>query len=286
MGKLILGIDAGNYEGKIVGPYGADSFRTAICDWFSRDIVESFGDDDMEFEINGRKGFAGTIAAYEDVNSGGAMYGDSKAHDDTLIRVLLAIYRYMERYDLYFSKVSIVTGQPIITHKDEEKKIIQQMLIGDHNFVVNGKQVRFNIEDVGVAAEGAGAFWSQPQNDTVRIIDVGSGTVNAATVINRRFINNASDTFNFGVETSNKDMESLARDIVRSTTRLKWKRDDNVFVCGGVANNILPYIAQHYSKAQIILPYLRRNNRDIKLLQPVYSNATGFYEIARITYGE
>lgn len=283
MNKLILGVDAGNFHAKVIGPCGEDSFRTAICDWFARDIVESFGDDDMEFEVNGRKGFAGTIASYEDVNSGGAMYGDTKAHDDTLIRVLLAIYRYKEKYNLNHDLISIVTGQPIISHNEEEKTLIQEMLIGDHHFIANGKQCSFTIDDVKIGAEGAGAFWCNPQDGTIRIIDAGSGTINAATVNSRRFINNASATFNFGVETSNKEMEGLARDIIRSTTSLKWKRNDLVFVCGGVANNILPYLAQHYNKAQLILPHIN-NGHNTKILQPVYSNAVGFYELARITY--
>src|SRR5690606_22220871 len=76
LSKLILGVDAGNYRAKVAGPYGVDSYRTAICDWFERDIVESFADDDMEFHIGDRKGFAGTIAAYEDIYGTGSMFGD------------------------------------------------------------------------------------------------------------------------------------------------------------------------------------------------------------------
>lgn len=60
--KLILGVDAGNHSAKTVGLFGTDIYKTNICDWFDRKVEETFGKDDMEFEIGGRKGFAGTIA--------------------------------------------------------------------------------------------------------------------------------------------------------------------------------------------------------------------------------
>lgn len=41
-------------------------------------MVEMHGADDMEFKIDGRKGFAGTIAVYEDIYGGEAMYGERR----------------------------------------------------------------------------------------------------------------------------------------------------------------------------------------------------------------
>src|SRR5690554_4638402 len=153
LSKLILGVDAGNHRAKVAGPFGVDSYRTAICDWFERDIVEDFGaGDDMEFTVNKRKGFAGTLASYEDQYGGGAMYGESKAHEDTLIRVLLAIYRYTSKYCPGANRISIVTGQPIISHNAEEKERLASMLRGKHDFIVNGEKQSVTIEEVGVAA--------------------------------------------------------------------------------------------------------------------------------------
>ncbi|MBO0586097.1 hypothetical protein I2484_02140 [Sporosarcina sp. E16_8] len=282
LSNLILGIDAGNHRGKVVGPFGIDSYRTAICDWFERDIVESFADDDMEFCIGGRKGFAGTIAVYEDIYGGASMYGDSKAHDDTLIRVLLAVYRYINKYCPGTENVRLVTGQPIVSHKDSEKKKIQEMLIGHHVFTVNGKQQSIHIQDVRVAAEGSGAFWSSPQMGTVRIIDIGSGTVNVATIIDKRHINNASDTFNFGMETvTNKDdLASVAMGIVRSTTKFKWSKNDAVYLCGGIAVEMLPHIITHYPNARLMQPMLNDDGR-VTIADPVFANAIGFYKLAR-----
>lgn len=287
MSKLILGVDAGNHRAKVAGPFGVDSYRTAICDWFERDIVEDFGaGDDMEFEVNGRKGFAGTLASYEDVINGGAMYGDSKAHDDTLIRVLLAIYRYRSKYCPGLNRISIVTGQPIISHKVDDKELIANMLRGNHEYTVNGVIQRITIEEVGVAAEGSGASWANQLTGEIRIIDVGSGTINCATINDMRHINNASATFNFGMETAGDKwgLDSIARAIVRATTSLKWKRDDRVFLCGGIANELLPYLTFHYARIQTLTPQLRKHD-GIELLTPLYANAVGFYEIARLSYG-
>lgn len=282
MSVLILGIDAGNHMAKVAGEYGIDSYRTAICEWFERDIVEMHGADDMEFEINDRKGFAGTIAVYEDEFGGGSMFGDSKAHADTLIRVLLAIYRYIKKYCPGVENVSLVTGQRIISHKDAEKKKIIEMLKGTHEFTVNGEWQRIHIHDVAVGAEGSGAYWASPEVKTVRIIDVGSGTVNCATVVDKRYINNASDTFNFGMETVNNkdDLASVARGIVRGTTKLKWGKNDTVLICGGIAKDILPFIADHYSSADLLQPLLK-NGSNVTVADPVYSNAIGFYNLAR-----
>ena len=282
MDKLILGVDAGNYMGKVIGPYGADSFRTNICEWFERDVEETFGNDDMEFEIDGRKGYAGSIALYEDEFSNGAMYGDSKAHDDTKIRVLLAIYRYISRHCPNAKEIALVTGQPIKRHKESEKGQIRDMLLGSHTIKVNGHYKTFAITNVGVAPEGSSAYWSQPTAGTIRIIDAGSGTVNAATIKDNRHINNASTTFNFGMETMNnkEDAAAIARGIVRNTTKLKWNNVDNVWICGGAAEMLAPHIQEHYKNATVIKPTFKIGH-NLSLLQPVYANAVGFYQLAK-----
>lgn len=282
MDKLILGIDAGNHMAKVMGPYGTDKFRTNICDWFERDVVETFNEDDMEFDINGRKGFAGTIAMYEDEFGNGTIYGDTKAHEDSKIRVLLAINRYLNMYCPNVSRVAIVVGQPIIKHNETEKNKIKEMLVGKHTVTVNDKTRTFHIENVGVSPEGSAAFWGLPQDGMVRIIDVGSGTVNAATIIDNRHINTASDTFNFGVETvKNKDdYSNIARGIIRSTTRLKWNKSDEVFICGGISEGIALYIVEHYQNAKVLNPqFVNRNG--VKIYSPVFANAVGFYAIGK-----
>lgn len=284
--RLILGVDAGNYQAKSAGPYGVDTFRTSICDWFLRDFNEQFGSDDMEFEIDGRRGFSGTIASYEDEYGVATLYGDTKAHEDTKIRVLLAIHRYVERYCPGIEEITLVIGQPIISHQEDEKQKLIMMLEGPHEITVNGARRRYHIRDIAIAAEGSSAFWSMPSSNLCRYIDIGSGTINCATIRDKRIIQNASGTFNFGMETvsDKNNLDSIARGIIRSTAQLKWQRQDNVFVCGGIANKILPYLVSHYDNARTVVPQLRRHDGVIEGLEPVYANAVGFYEIARLVF--
>ncbi len=280
--QLILGIDAGNYKAKVAGVHGIDSFRTNICNWFERDVEETFGQDDMEFEIDGRKGYAGTIAAYEDEFGDGTTYGETKAHEDTKIRILLAIHRYIEKYCKGIERVCIVTGQPLKMHKETEKKKIIDMLKGEHKFIVNKKNVKFTIEEIGIAPEGSGAFWSNPTTGLVRIVDIGSGTVNLATIEDKKHIHKSSGTMNTGVETlrNKDDYEALARAVYQFATKLKWKNNDDISVCGGIAEKIVPYLEKHFARISPMQPMLKRQY-DTTLVPPTYSNAVGFYNIAR-----
>ena len=282
LSKLILGIDAGNYRAKTAGFYGVDSYKTNICNWFERNVKEQFGDDDMEFEIDGRKGYSGTIAQFEDEFGDGTIYGETKAHDDTKIRILLAIYRYLEKFKLDVESVYLVTGQPIRMHNDDEKQKIMKMLIRKHDFVVNDKRITFKIEGVGIAPEGSAAFWSNPELGTKRIIDIGSGTVNLATIIDKKHIHKSSDTMNTGIETlRNKyDYEALAHAVFRTATRLKWQSGETIQVCGGVSEVILPYIRKYFPFAVAMVPKLKRQY-DTLSVSPTYANAVGCYTIAR-----
>lgn len=285
MTKLILGIDAGNFKAKVASVHGVDSFKTNICGWFERDIEETFGEDDMEFEIDGRKGYAGSIAEAEDEFGDGTRYGNTKAHDDTKIRVLLAIHRYIEKYNLAASSVYIVVGQPIATHKAGEKQQIIDLLKGKHDYVVNGKRRKITIEDVKVSPEGASAFFSNPQKGDIRILDIGSGTVNMATLSEKKFIHKTSGTMDTGMETlkNKNDLDGMARGIVQATTKLKWKKDDSVLVCGGIASLILPHLKKHYVNAELLKPVLVTEDEAI-IEKPIYANAIAFYNIAKGVY--
>lgn len=278
----IIGIDAGNYRTKIAGLSGITSYSSAICEWFSRDVVDVYGADDMEFEIGSRKGFAGSIAEYENVFGESAIYGDSKAHEDTKIKVLLGLYRYKKEFLLHENSFNIVVGQPISQHIQKEKEHIQNMLKGYHEFIVNGESVSLWIDNIGVAAEGSGSFWSCPISGVVRTIDVGSGTVNMCTIVNKKHVNTSSDTLNFGMQTgrNKKDVSTIARGIIRASTRLMWNKEDKVYVCGGIANEIYRYLKEYHVNAEILNP-IHKSYNNITVAEPSFSNAIGFYEIGK-----
>ncbi|WP_248561240.1 ParM/StbA family protein [Niallia sp. NCCP-28] len=278
-------IDGGNNGGKTVGWHGYDYYKTNICDWFERNVDEKFSDDDMEFEIDGRKGFAGPIAAYEDEFGASSMYGDSKAHGDMKIRALISANRYIEKFCPGTKELYVVTGQPIKGHVEEEKEKIQSMLCGHHKFAINGEQKEIIIHEVKVAAEGSMAFWSADLGKDALIVDVGSGTVNAAEIKDKKHINRSSDTFNFGTDTISQksNYASLARGVATNLTQLKWNRRAVVHVCGGIAEKFDGSFKQFFPNARILIPKYKQKTK-IQLLHPVYANAVGGFELAKKVY--
>lgn len=276
---MILGIDAGNHEVKVMGPYGPMKFLSDIGEFRERRLEELFGNDDMAGEYKGRKFFAGSLARYES-EFVGSMMGDTKAHDDTLLRVLLAIHRYTDE-----TNIRIVVGQPISSHLPDQKQKIEEMIIGKHTLKVNGIEKTFSIPNVRIGAEGAAAFASVPIMGLVRIIDVGSGTVNCATIMDGRFIDQDSFTLTFGANTTkSEDKREMSRAIATQATK-KWGRANLVLLAGGFAEEILPYISQYFPNNRLLRPRIQGEGA-WKYLHPVYANACGFYEIARKVYGK
>lgn len=266
MNKLILGIDAGNYEGKTAGQYGIDVWKTNISALTERKVIEVYGEDDMEFEVNGRKGLAGTIAKYETRRKSKGMYGATKAHWQTEVRVLLSVYRYAMKYGVKASRVSLVTGQPYAGHTEAEKGVLKALLQRTHEVSVNGDRMTITIEEVGIAPEGVGAFFSQPVK-TCKVLDIGSGTVNAISFEDYRVTNFNSDTFNYGTEVVAHS--EVVDSAIQDTVALGWTTQDIVYVCGGSASELLPSIKRHYVNAALLTS------------APKFANAIGFYNIAK-----
>lgn len=274
----IIGVDGGNDRVKIFGERGPIKFISSIGEYRDRKLEQTFGDEDMEFEYNGRKGFAGTLARYESEFCGNIM-GDTKAHEDLLIRVLLGIHRYSEN-----NKFKIVVGQTIGRHTETEKDKIKGMLNGKHTITVNDITKTIEILDTQVAAEGGAAFWSSPQIGVVRILDFGSGTVNAATLNNAKYIDKDSFTLTVGMNTTvSKDMDALARYVATECLK-KWSADDNIFLVGGAANTMLIPLSNYFFNTKILYPG-SLIDPSVKRYHPIYANAIGFYNIGRRIYG-
>ena len=269
---MLLGIDAGNARVKVAGPSGAIDFDAALGEWRQRNLVNTHGTDDMEVDYAGKRYFAGSLARCES-EFGGTMMGDSKAHEEARIRVLLAIARYE------VSECQIVTGQPIGRHSEGEKERIVSLLRGAHSITVNGRRHRIAITAVKVAAEGAAAFWAAPQAGMVRIVDIGSGTVNCATIYYHRYVDRDSFTLPYGFDsTKSSDRGAMADGIARELLK-KWQRGDRVYLVGGGALDIAPHLQRHFRAAEVLRPSLHG-----KQLHPVYANSIGYYHLARGLY--
>jgi plasmid segregation protein ParM len=275
--EMILGIDAGNDKTKVVTKDGVFSFHSAIGEFRERNLEQCFGSDDMIFEFEGKKGFAGTLALYES-EFVGSRKGESKAHEEAKLRILLAIHRFSDE-----EVNDIIVGQPISTHNKLEKDEIKNMLQGEHVLKVDyGKgfvKKKFYIRHVNVAAECACVYLTQPKEGLIRIIDIGSGTINCATVRDLMFIDKDSFTIPFGLETvKNKDYEAIARAIVNQTLN-KWSLDDNVWLVGGGANVLFDELKRYFKNIRIHYASFKGEKYD-----PIFSNAIAFYQIGLMLY--
>lgn len=269
-----LGIDAGNFKVKVAGELGLMDFISVIGESRQINLQQIHGQDDMYFEYQGETGFAGSLALYES-EFGGSIMGDTKAHIDTKLRVLIGIHRYITLYQIEEKEFDIVIGQPISKHNHNEKTKIKEMIKGWHTITVNGVEKSFHIRNIEVAAEGVSSYWSNPTNGLVRILDVGSGTVNYSSLIEGRFLDKDSGTLPFGVNTNKTDnLQALSRGIAVHVLK-KWSPQDKTFVVGGIAEQILPHLKGYFSNIDILRPIYNQ-----QYVNPIYANAVAFYIVA------
>lgn len=276
---IIAGVDAGNKNVKIYGPYGEKVFPSELGEYRERKLEQSFSEDDMEYVFNGKRGFAGTLAQFESQFTASRM-GDSKAHNEMLIRVLLGLHRYCDETDF-----SIVVGQPISKHIEDEKMKMKKLLEGTHEITVNGVTKQINIIRAEIAAEGGSAFWSHPIKGLVRVLDIGSGTVNGATLSDGRYIDRDSFTLSDGLETLlTNDIEQFVRKICLHAMKY-WDVDDTILLCGGGVDKCFEALHEYFTNVMILNPRVSTKNNSGGMIQrqlkPIYANAVGFYNIAK-----
>lgn len=265
---MISAIDAGNYETKFYDGKQLIKFPSVIAiDHRQRNLKDKLREFDFEWEYNGMRGYAGTLAMDES-KFAESRKGDSKAHFDAKLRVLLALHQYSSSVDN-----NILVGQPIKTHTEDQKTEIKNMLIGRHELTVNDKRKIVVVRRCEVAAEGVTAGLLVQENTKVRVIDIGSGTVNFGTLINKRFNDLGSFTLTEGMETINGQFAAFARQIAFKAFARGWDKDEIIYLCGGGAEILLPYLKEYFPQVQIL-----QNDTS-------FSNVKAFYMIASKLYG-
>lgn len=264
----VIAIDAGNHETKVYDGSRLVRFPSVIgYDYRDRNLKQQHGQFDYEWEYNGQRGFAGTLALHESECPESAK-GDSKAHADAKLRILIALHQFGD------TENNIIVGQPIGTHTDSEKQSIKEMLIGRHELTINRHKKIIVVRRCEVAAEGVTAGLLVPGGGIVRVIDVGSGTVNFGTLIDRRFNDRGSFTLATGMETLRyADPNAFARQIGLKAIAGGWKKNESVYLCGGGAETLHEALLQYFPNTRLI-------DGD-----PVYANVKAFYLIARKLYG-
>lgn len=274
---MIVGIDAGNFRTKIAGPRGVQSFYSTFGEDRERNLDDAqYGDDDMVWEYKGRRGFAGSLAIRESEYAA-SMTGVTKANNDGLIRILLALHRYTDNE----KTIDLVAGQPIKGHTEAEKRKIVNMLQDKHDITVNGQRKSFDVRRVGVAPEGAVAGVLLPsRSGWSRVIDVGSGTVNLGSLFDGKFNDRDSDTLAKGTETvKTLDYAAFAREIAAKAKRLGWDEEDYTRLVGGGAEAIEEHLRPYFHFMELYRPTVSGQK-----VGPEYANAIAFYEIARSAY--
>jgi len=265
---MISAIDAGNYRTKFYDGRKLQAFPSLIGEYRERNLKQQYGEFDYEWEYDGQRGFAGTLALHES-ECADSRKGETKAHPDARLRTLLALHQFGEGIEH-----QIIVGQPISTHHEAEKSAIKEMLCGRHELTVNGKRKIIVIRRCEVAAEGVTAGLLVPGGGLVRVIDVGSGTVNFGTLIDRRFNDRGSFTLGTGMETLRSVQPAdFARQIALRALARGWKANDTVYLCGGGAGDVLAALKAYFP--------------DVRMIEgdPEYANVKAFYLIARKVYG-
>ena len=275
----ILGIDAGNSSVKLFDGTNVLKFPSDLGEFRMLKLTNKPLVDDMIYEYKGLKGFAGTLAQRES-EFGGSMLGSSKVHSDMLIRVLIALHRASSGEKASFD---IIVGQPISNHTDGQKISMKEMLLGEHEFTLNGVTRILSIDRAEVVPEGASAFWCSPRSGKIRIIDAGSGTVNLATLKDGAFVDKESETLPFGFNTNvSSDIDAFARRVAIACSK-KWGKRDSVYIVGGKAEQLSKAISYHFPTADVLKPRITIDNTE-KLFSPIYANAVAFYNIAKKVY--
>ncbi|QOR65799.1 ParM/StbA family protein [Cytobacillus suaedae] len=283
--KWVMAIDAGAYEVKGRTKDEVFKFRSAmgpyrqlkVSNVLNKDIVGS--QEDFIIEYNDETMYLGDIAVRE-CHILREPKHISKAHDETKIRVLVAVHQYGKK-----SGNLVVVGQPIQGLTPNEKESIVDMLKDIHTITVNGEKKTFSIDDVKVVGEAAGAYFSieeRPEMIT-NVIDAGSSTFNYLRVEDGFFIDRKSGTLNYGTETDKNITHKQMVDAIISTTKGKWNSSDPTFLAGGVAGELLPHFQDYFNNIQLIEPVHFKSNYPEKH-PPQFANAFGFYLIGKTVF--
>ena len=274
MKAQIIGLDIGRDMVKIVTDNNRLTFPSRVGEW--RKMKLNTGGD-YELAINGEKYFIGELA--EESYFSRQMATESKITEETKILFLGAIALVADS-----RPISINTGIPVTQHTKETKKELTELLTGTYTLKLNKSESRtVTISDIGIIPESVGAYWDMilssegnGQNrsityKTVRIIDIGSRTVNYCTIKSKKYLDRDSGTLNYGVlefENAKGGEESFARRIIADLSKkwLNYSDNDHILLTGGGSLLLEEYLTKHFNNSQIVA-------------NPVMSNASGFYKM-------
>lgn len=267
-----IAADNGRDTGKFITGNKRLVIPSIIGEYRERKISEG---GEYEVEVDGQRCFIGELA-HQESRFKRENVSRSKIHEETKTLTLSAIALLAQD-----DHINLITGLPVEQHKPAIKQSYIDLLSGRHRVKINGRVVDFVINDMAVSIEGAGAYWhavlnlsrSELMRGNVRLIDIGSRTINALTISGKRFVDLDSFTLNYGcIEVKNAGgddlvCEQFVRRIVADISG-HWLdfENDLILLTGGGALLLENDLKKIFKKAQIIN-------------EPVYANALGFYSM-------
>jgi plasmid segregation protein ParM len=263
----IVPIDTGRNTIKLINK---KQFRSVVGDWQKRNLSN---DGDYTVEINNEKFFVGNLALTESI-SPREMTTESKIHSETKTLFLTALGLTTTE-----EKPFIITGVPITQFNQETKENLEKLLCGNYTIKINDFPTKYvSINNITIAPEGGASFWYALSKNPLlqygkkRIIDLGSRTINYATINDKQYINKDSGTLSYGCLKLKDDKitpEQLASKIVADLSQkwMEYNSDKDMILLTGGGTLILGKILKTYFK----------NCETID--DPVFSNVQGYYKM-------
>lgn len=273
----IISTDMGRSESKFYTNNQKLKFKSVVGEWHQRHL-NSEGNYDVN--IDGNNYFIGDLALRESYLPR-EMTTESKIHEETLLLFLCGISLLVKDEDIVVS-----TGLPISQFNPETRDKIVNLLKGKHIITFPGnKPKQIFINEITICPEGASTYFYEAKKmpelkrGKVRILNIGSRTINHCKVEDGIFINKSSDTLSYGsiqLKNSKADLQSFSRKIIADLSS-KWhdydEHNDTVILSGGGILLLGDYLKQHFKKSII--------SDD-----PIYSDVLGFHEIAMAKYSK
>lgn len=263
----IVAIDTGR---DTIKPLNTKQFRSVVGDWQKRNLSN---DGNYEVEINNEKYFVGDLALDESVACR-EMATESKIHIETKILFLTALGLTATEEDPL-----IITGVPIKQFTIETKEKLEKLLCGNYIIRINNStSKRVRVNSITIAPEGGASFWyalsKNPllANGKKRIVDIGSRTINYATVNGKKYNNRDSDTLQYGCLKLKDDritLEQFAHKIVADLSKAWLEYDpenDLILLTGGGSILLGDILKKHFKNCEIIE-------------DPIFSNVQGYYRM-------
>lgn len=225
---LILGFDPGNSETTLTWRSGAIVKHLTIPSFIGSGRMEELRrvrsatsgaglqKDEIVLVHRGISYFIGQLAIEESRDASAARNDVSRYWNGHTLRLLLALAAQAN----ISNTVRVMTGLPVSAWTTENKRLIQRSLIGEHRYVVNGKERTLTIDAVGVMMEGAAVLASYPPADVPQaVIDIGGRTTDLFWSHGVRPVAQNCSAVEIGVE--------RAADILRQETTEVYQRDLN-----------------------------------------------------------